>query len=129
MEKEEKKNIQAAAEFWAVMRHTHGFQNQAASPQIQAVPANDVAPSTETETPSRQPAEALLESQGNNPVLKIRPELAAFHHNTPVLIGFFRGEKEQNLRIRGLTAVPPHVATLNGSAGLSSAEELGTQWT
>jgi hypothetical protein len=46
------------------MRHTHGFQNQAAGPQVQAV-ASNIVPSTEPETPSRQPEEALLESQGN----------------------------------------------------------------
>ncbi len=33
---EEKKNVQAAAEFWDVMQHTHGFQHQAAGPQVQA---------------------------------------------------------------------------------------------
>ena len=55
---EEKKNVQAAAEFWAVMRATHGFQNQAAA-------ANEVTPSTEPGTSSRQQAEAFLESQGN----------------------------------------------------------------
>jgi len=62
---EEKKNVQAATEFWAVMRHTHGFQNQAAGPQVQAAAANDVAPSPEPGTSSRQQAEAFLESQGN----------------------------------------------------------------
>ena len=62
---EEQKNVQAAAEFWAAMRHTHGFQNQAAGPQVQAVAVNEVAPGTEPETPSRQPAETLLENQGN----------------------------------------------------------------
>jgi hypothetical protein len=29
---EENKNIQAAAEFWVVMRQTHGFQNQTTGP-------------------------------------------------------------------------------------------------
>jgi len=62
---EEKKNVQAAAEFWAVLRHTHGFQNQAAGPQVQSAAANEVAPSTESGTSSRQQAEAFLESQGN----------------------------------------------------------------
>jgi hypothetical protein len=33
---EEQKNIQAVAEFWADMRLTKGFQNQAAGPQVQA---------------------------------------------------------------------------------------------
>ena len=46
-----------------------------------------------------------------NPVMNIRPELAAFEHDTRALVGFFRGEKEQNLRNQGLTTVPPHVAT------------------
>jgi hypothetical protein len=62
---EENKNIQAAAEFWAVMRQTHGFQNQPTGIQAQAEAANEVAPSTEPESPSRQPAETLLESLGN----------------------------------------------------------------
>jgi hypothetical protein len=62
---EEQKNVQAAAAFWAVMRQTHGFQNQAAGPQVPATAVNRVATSTEPETPSRQSAEALLESQGN----------------------------------------------------------------
>ena len=47
------------------MRHTHGFQNQSAGPQVQAAAANEVAPSTEPGTSSRQQAEASLESQGN----------------------------------------------------------------
>ena len=47
---EEKKNVQAAAEFWAVMRHTHGFQNQAAL-------ANEVTTSTEPGASSSQQAE------------------------------------------------------------------------
>jgi len=62
---EEKKNVQAAAEFRTVMRHTHGFQNQAAGPQVQAAAANEVAPSPEPGTSSRQQVEAFLESQGN----------------------------------------------------------------
>jgi hypothetical protein len=43
--------VQAAVEFWAVMRHTHGFQNQAAGPQVQVAAANEVTPSTEPGTP------------------------------------------------------------------------------
>jgi hypothetical protein len=62
---EEKKNVQAAAEFWDVMRHTHGFQHQATGPQVQATAANEVAPSTELGTSSRQQAEAFLERQGD----------------------------------------------------------------
>ena len=62
---EEKKNLQAAAEFWAVMQHTHGFQNQDAGPQVQATAANVVAHSTAPGTSSRQQVEAFLESQGN----------------------------------------------------------------
>jgi hypothetical protein len=55
---EEEKNVQAAAEFWAVMRATHCFQNQAAA-------ANEVTPSTEPGSPSRQQSEAPLENQRN----------------------------------------------------------------
>ena len=47
------------------MRQTHGFQNQPTGIQAQAEAANEVAPSTEPESPSRQPAETLLESLGN----------------------------------------------------------------
>ncbi len=47
------------------MRHSHGFQNQAAGPQVQAEAANEVVPSPESGTSSRQQAEAFLESQGN----------------------------------------------------------------
>jgi hypothetical protein len=46
-------------------RHTHGFQNQAAGPQVQAATANEVAPSPEPGTSSKQQAKAFLESQGN----------------------------------------------------------------
>jgi hypothetical protein len=46
------------------MRHTHGFQHQATGPQVQATAANEVAPSTELETSSRQQMEAFLECQG-----------------------------------------------------------------
>jgi len=62
---EEQKNVQAAAEFWTAMRHTHGFQNPAAGPQVQAAAANEVAPSPEPGTSSRQQAKAFPESQGN----------------------------------------------------------------
>ena len=55
---EEKKNVQAAAEFWAVMRHTHGFQNQSA-------PVNEVTTSTEPGTSSRQQAEASPKNHRN----------------------------------------------------------------
>ena len=55
---EEEKNVRVTAEFWAVMRTTHGFQGQAAA-------ANDVAPNTEPGTSSRQQAEAFLERQRN----------------------------------------------------------------
>jgi hypothetical protein len=47
------------------MQHTHGFQNQSAGPQVQDAVANEVAPSTEPGTSSRQQAEAFLKSQGN----------------------------------------------------------------
>ncbi len=56
IQSEEEKNVQAAAEFWAVMRATHGFQNQAAA-------ANEVTPSTEPGTSSMQQAETFLENQ------------------------------------------------------------------
>jgi hypothetical protein len=46
------------------MRHTHGFQNQAAGPRVQTAAANEVTPSTEPGTSSRQQAEAFLENQG-----------------------------------------------------------------
>jgi hypothetical protein len=55
---EEEKNVQAAAEFWAVMRATHCFQNQAAA-------ANEVTPSTKAGTSSRQKAEASLKNHRN----------------------------------------------------------------
>jgi hypothetical protein len=55
---EEEKNVCATAEFWAVMRTTHGFQSQAAV-------ANEVDPSTEPGTSPRQQAETFLESQRN----------------------------------------------------------------
>jgi hypothetical protein len=56
---EEEKNVLAAAEFWAVMRDTHGFQNQAAA-------ANEVTPSTEPGTSSRQQQEASLKNHRNS---------------------------------------------------------------
>jgi hypothetical protein len=59
------RDVQAASEFWAVMRHTHGFQNQAAGPQVQATAANEVAHSPAPGTSSRQQAETFLESLGN----------------------------------------------------------------
>ena len=62
---EQQKNVQAAAEFWAVMRQTHGFQNLPTGPQVQSASTNEVAPSTEPGTPPRHPAETLLESLGN----------------------------------------------------------------
>jgi hypothetical protein len=37
---EEQKNVQAAAEFWAAMRQTNGFQNQTTGPQFQAEAVN-----------------------------------------------------------------------------------------
>ncbi len=46
-------------------RHTHGFQNQAAGPQVQAAAANEVAPSPEPGTSSKQQAKTFLETQGN----------------------------------------------------------------
>ena len=46
-------------------RLPHGFQNQAASPQVQAAAANEVEPSPEPGTSSRQQAKAFTESQGN----------------------------------------------------------------
>ena len=50
--------MHAAAEFWAVMRTTHGLQNRTAA-------ANEVTPKTESGTTSRQQAEAFLENQRN----------------------------------------------------------------
>ena len=47
---EQQKNVQAAAEFWAVMRQTHGFQNLPTGPQVQSASTNEVAPSTEPGT-------------------------------------------------------------------------------
>ncbi len=55
---EENKNIQAADEFWAVMRQTHGFQNQAA-------PGNEVTTSAESGASSRQQAEASPKNHRN----------------------------------------------------------------
>ena len=46
-------------------RLPHGFQNQVASPQVQAAAANEVEPSPESGTSSRQQAKAFTESQGN----------------------------------------------------------------
>jgi len=62
---EKQKNIQAAAEFWADMRKTHGFQNQAASLKIQAVAVTEVARAREPGSSSKQQVEAHLESQEN----------------------------------------------------------------
>ena len=50
--------MHAAAEFWAVMRTTHGLQNRAAS-------ANEVTPKTEPGTTSSQQVEVFLENKRN----------------------------------------------------------------
>ena len=62
---EKQKNIQAAAEFWAVMRQTHGFQNQAEGLKVQAEPVTEVARTREPGSSSKQQVEAHLESQEN----------------------------------------------------------------
>ena len=55
---EKQKNIQAAAEFWADMRQTHGFQNQAAGLNVQAAAMTEVA-AREPGSSSKQQVEAL----------------------------------------------------------------------
>jgi hypothetical protein len=62
---EKQKNIQAAAEFWADMRQTHGFQNQAAGLKVQAAAVTEVARARESGSSSKQQVEAHLESQDN----------------------------------------------------------------
>ena len=62
---EEKKNVQAATEFWAVMRATHGFQNQAEGLKVQAAAVTEVARAREPGSCSKQQVEAHLESQKN----------------------------------------------------------------
>jgi hypothetical protein len=61
---EKQKNIQAATEFWADMRQTHGFQNQATVLNVQAVSMTEVA-AQEPGSSSKQQVEALLESREN----------------------------------------------------------------
>ncbi len=61
---EKQKNIQAAAEFWADMRQTHGFQNQAAGLNVQAAAMTEAA-AREPGSSSKQQVEALLESREN----------------------------------------------------------------
>ena len=62
---EKQKNIQTAAEFWADMRKTHGFQNQSASLKFQAVAVTEVARAREPGSSPKQQVEAHLESQEN----------------------------------------------------------------
>ena len=59
------KNTQAAAEFWAVMRQTHGFQNQAEGLKVQAVAVTEVARAREPGSSSKQQVQTNLESQEN----------------------------------------------------------------
>jgi hypothetical protein len=61
---EKQKNIQAAAEFWADMRQTHGFQNQATGLNVQAAAMTEVS-AREPGSSSKQQVEALLESREN----------------------------------------------------------------
>jgi hypothetical protein len=62
---EKQKNIRAAAEFWADMRQTHGFQNQATGLKVQADAVTEVARAREPGSSSKQQVEAHLESQEN----------------------------------------------------------------
>jgi len=62
---EKQKNIQAVAEFWADMRQTHGFQNQAAGLKVQAAAVTEVARAREPGSSSKQQVEAHLKSQEN----------------------------------------------------------------
>ena len=59
---EKQKNIQAAAEFWADMRKTHGFLNQAADPNVQVAAMTDEA-AREPGSSSKQQVEAPFESR------------------------------------------------------------------
>jgi len=61
---EKQKNIQAAAEFWADMRKTHGFLNQAADLNVQVAAMTDVA-TREPGSSSKQQMEAPFESREN----------------------------------------------------------------
>jgi hypothetical protein len=61
---EKQKNIQAAAEFWADMRKTHGFLNQAADPNVQVAAMTDEA-AREPWSSSKQQVEAPFESREN----------------------------------------------------------------
>jgi hypothetical protein len=70
---EEHKNIQAAAEFWAAMRQTHGFQHQAVSLQVQEVAMIEVAHTREPGSSSKQQVQAHLESH-ENPKRKTRSD-------------------------------------------------------
>ncbi len=62
---EKQKNIQAVVEFWATMRQTHGFQNQAEGLKVQAEAVTEVARTREPGSSSKQQVEAHLESQEN----------------------------------------------------------------
>ena len=61
---EKQKNIQAAAEFWADMRKTHGFLNQAADPNAQVATMTDEA-TREPGSSSKQQVEAPFENREN----------------------------------------------------------------
>jgi hypothetical protein len=61
----EHKNIQASAEFWADMRQTHGFQNQAEGLKVQAAVVTEVARAREPGSSSKQQVQAHLENQEN----------------------------------------------------------------
>ena len=61
---EKQKNIQAAAEFWADMRKTHGFLNQAAGLNVQEAAITDETV-RESGSSSKQQVEASFESREN----------------------------------------------------------------
>jgi hypothetical protein len=61
---EKQKNIQAAAEFWADMRKTHGFLNQDAGLNVQVAAMTEEA-ARDPGSSSKQQVEAPLESQEN----------------------------------------------------------------
>jgi hypothetical protein len=61
---EKQKNIQTAAEFWADMRKTHGFLNQAAGLNVQVAAMTEEA-AREPGSSSKQQVEAPFESQEN----------------------------------------------------------------
>ena len=61
---EKQKNIQAAAEFWADMRKTDGFQNQPADLNVQVAAMTEEA-AREPGSSSKQQVEAPFESRKN----------------------------------------------------------------